>query len=278
MIGRLRRLFSTRVPLSLPTFVVAGATRSGTDSLHSILLRHPEIFVPSRKELHYFDTEWFEFSLPDYLQNFKGYGGQPVFGELTPTYWEADSIYSAQTGRLESGFCDGAINRVARHLPGVKVIISLREPFSRLRSIFVKNFLQGKSYASSLEAEILREREGLPSLRLLERSNYPKFIRGIFDRFDRSNVFFMVLEEWSIDPSVLESMLKFLGCTSTQASKIPTLNRAIDYGTKSPSTVNPGLDLSANERDSIGAQLSEIHAATETVLERKLPWWSPGIY
>ena len=38
-----------------PDFVVMGAARSGTTWLYHRLKRHPGIFVPPIKEIHYFD-------------------------------------------------------------------------------------------------------------------------------------------------------------------------------------------------------------------------------
>ena len=38
----------------LPNFVVVGAPKCGTTSLYHYLRQHPEVFLPSQKELHYF--------------------------------------------------------------------------------------------------------------------------------------------------------------------------------------------------------------------------------
>ena len=49
----------------LPDFVVIGAQKAGTTSLHRMLRQHPQIHMPRTKELHYFDfnyergAEWY---------------------------------------------------------------------------------------------------------------------------------------------------------------------------------------------------------------------------
>ena len=37
-----------------PNFVVIGAPKSGTTSLFHYLKQHPDVYLPVRKELHYF--------------------------------------------------------------------------------------------------------------------------------------------------------------------------------------------------------------------------------
>ena len=39
-------------PAKLPDFIIVGAMKSGTTSLHSILNTHPSVFIP-KKELHF---------------------------------------------------------------------------------------------------------------------------------------------------------------------------------------------------------------------------------
>jgi hypothetical protein len=38
-----------------PDFLVIGAQRAGTTWLHQVLRRHPSLWLPPVKELHYFD-------------------------------------------------------------------------------------------------------------------------------------------------------------------------------------------------------------------------------
>ncbi len=40
--------------MPLPTFICIGAQKSGTTTLHSILERHPDIYLPGTKETKYF--------------------------------------------------------------------------------------------------------------------------------------------------------------------------------------------------------------------------------
>ena len=40
----------------LPDFIIGGAMKSGTSTLHTILSHHPDIFIPS-DEIHFFDID-----------------------------------------------------------------------------------------------------------------------------------------------------------------------------------------------------------------------------
>jgi hypothetical protein len=53
-----------------PAFLIIGAQKAGTSSLFRYLSQHPDIRLPKRKELHFFDvkyengTDWYEEQFP----------------------------------------------------------------------------------------------------------------------------------------------------------------------------------------------------------------------
>ncbi|MDP3972766.1 MAG: sulfotransferase, partial [Candidatus Nanopelagicales bacterium] len=57
--------------MALPTFLIVGAMKSGTTSLHRYLGQHPDVFVSKKKELHFFakhrdrDLGWYEEQFAD---------------------------------------------------------------------------------------------------------------------------------------------------------------------------------------------------------------------
>ena len=61
--------------LPLPDFLGIGAQKAGTTWLWENLRRHPEIFVPDKKELHYFDNK-FDQSLRYYTRRFEAARGR----------------------------------------------------------------------------------------------------------------------------------------------------------------------------------------------------------
>ena len=63
-----------------PTFVIPGASKSGTSSLHHYLSAHPDIYMPPEKELHFFSRDAnYEQGLNAYEAHFTAcWPSQPV--------------------------------------------------------------------------------------------------------------------------------------------------------------------------------------------------------
>lgn len=54
----------------LPNFICIGAYRAGTTWFHSVLSKHPEVFVPSEKELMFF-SKYYDRGIDWYQQFFE---------------------------------------------------------------------------------------------------------------------------------------------------------------------------------------------------------------
>jgi len=112
--------------IRLPNFLVIGVEKGGTTWLHAQLKKHPEIFLPQSKEIHFFNKynsnlikhDYFQLGINWYADFFKQYKGQKVIGEVTPMY-----------------ICDPeAPLRIQQTLPNVKLIAILRDPVRRAYS------------------------------------------------------------------------------------------------------------------------------------------------
>ncbi|GAB3452351.1 hypothetical protein GCM10027570_30500 [Streptomonospora sediminis] len=147
---------ATRGARVLPTFVVAGAQRCGTTSLFRALVQHPQIAGPPlRKGVHFFDTgydqgiDWYRGHFPLRALLPPGGGHGPVaVGESSPYYL----------------FHPLAAERLARDLPGVKVVVMLRDPVERAYSAHSHELARGFETepferALELEPERLRGEE-----------------------------------------------------------------------------------------------------------------------
>ena len=121
----------------LPQFVIAGAPKAGTTALHAALATHPGLYLSPVKEPKYYLTdgrppprsgqrgpgdahsarEWI-WRREDYLALFDGAPAGTVRGESTPFY-----LYDR-----------AAQARLAADVPGVKVIVVVRDPVDRAYS------------------------------------------------------------------------------------------------------------------------------------------------
>ncbi|MFW5416269.1 sulfotransferase [Nocardiopsis sp. CNT-189] len=138
---------ATRGRRALPGALLAGAQRCGTTTLFRALLQHPGVLGPTlRKGVHYFDTgygrglDWYRGRFPTRRAvRAAGGGAGAVVCESSPYY-------------LFHPLC---AERIAADLPGVKVVVILRDPVERAYSAHAH--------------ETARGYESLPFERALER-------------------------------------------------------------------------------------------------------------
>jgi hypothetical protein len=143
--GRLSRLLYRVHPgaaarLPLPQFLGIGAQKAGTTWLAENLRRHPEVFVPERKELHWLDHKW-ERPLADWAAHFAD-AGERRRGEITPAY----------------GILPAARIRFLRDVaPGVRLLLLLRNPVERAWSHALMDLAErrGRAPESVPEGEYL---------------------------------------------------------------------------------------------------------------------------
>ena len=118
----------TRRARLLPGFLIVGAERCGTTSLFHVLRQHPAVFSAARprKEVHYFDLAygrglgWYQchFPLAARARLVARGSGSPLAFESSPYYM----------------FHPLAPERIARDLPGVRLLVLLRDPVERAYS------------------------------------------------------------------------------------------------------------------------------------------------
>ena len=99
-------------------FIVGGVQKSGTTSLFGYLSQHPQLSVPTVKEMHFFDDESQDWSKPDYpkLRSFfPEDNGLRIGFDVTPIYL----------------FWPPSLERIKRYNPGIKLVFIFRDPIER---------------------------------------------------------------------------------------------------------------------------------------------------
>ncbi|GAA1015279.1 sulfotransferase [Acrocarpospora pleiomorpha] len=139
----------------LPSFLIVGAQRCGTTSLYRALAQHPLMLKPVlRKGVHFFDMSYHR-GLPWYRAHFPlrataarleyRYGYRPLAFESSPYYL----------------FHPLAVSRIAWDLPGVKLIVLVRDPVERAYSAFTHELARGFETETSFERALALEEERL---------------------------------------------------------------------------------------------------------------------
>tara|TARA_Y100001968_G_scaffold329792_1_gene379978 strand:- start:538 stop:1422 length:885 start_codon:yes stop_codon:yes gene_type:complete len=74
--------------MNLPNFMCLGVAKSGTTTLYDILRQHPDVYIPSFKEPHFFDiVENFENGLKWYEDNYYKKADNKIIADFTPSYF-----------------------------------------------------------------------------------------------------------------------------------------------------------------------------------------------
>lgn len=127
--------------MGLPDFVIIGAHKCGTTSLHYYLQFHPEIVTSDLKETNFFSIdEYWNKGIEWYQSHFRG-GGR-VCGEASPSYTMYPK-YPLAPERLHS---------IA---PEAKLIYLVRDPLERLLSHYldvVKGGQETRSFGEVVES------------------------------------------------------------------------------------------------------------------------------
>lgn len=127
-------------------FIIVGAQKGGTTSLHRYLSSHHKIYMPENKELDYFSNDkYYDEGLKYYhslFDNNKTKGS--LLGEASPQYM----------------FYDKVPLRIYQDHPNVKIIMCLRNPIERAFSHYKMTSRRGKDNRSFQQAvkELIKPR------------------------------------------------------------------------------------------------------------------------
>ena len=194
-------------------FIVPGAQKSGTTALHYFLKRHPQIALPDRQEMHFFDDEEIFSREPvDYEllhRHFRVRAGlalinSPVLaGEVTPSYlhWQP------------------AMRRIREYNPQVKLVILLRNPIDRAFAHWNMQRFKDREPLDFLDALKEEPRRIAQPLSMesrrfayVERGFYSKQLEQVFELFPREQVKLVKFEDFRDQKhETLGGIFDFLG-------------------------------------------------------------------
>jgi hypothetical protein len=200
--------------------IIGGTTKAATTSVFNYLAAHPHICGSNTKETRFFlDVSYplkSKYRIEDGLEKYEEFFGHckdptKLRLEATPDY-----LYSPGTPR-----------KINQSLEGTKIIVSLREPISRLVSWYRFAVQRGLIPTQmSIDEYIERQfrtnnsKETKQYMRVLEQGRYSRFISRYIEEFTREKVLVIYFEDISNDPlSVVESICKFAQLDPTYYQK-----------------------------------------------------------
>jgi len=199
----LERNFKYKSP---PTFLGIGSMRCGSTWLYRVLKCHPDVRMSEIKEVDFFflqrmlchDLNWYEgLFQPDGENELK-----PVRGEISPRY-----------ARLKGW----QVREIARFLPHLRIIVTLRHPIERIWSQTLYDFghLVGRDVREVGRIEFLRQLER-PRSRL--PSDYARIIKIWSDAFGQEALHIGFFDQLRDQPQTyVDGILKHIGASTPWA-------------------------------------------------------------
>jgi hypothetical protein len=230
-----------------PDFMIVGAHKSGTSSLHYYLHQHPDLCGSTPKELHFFNRHThLGVSLAEYESNFKSLRAKMHF-ESTPAY-----LYQP-----------GALELIRKTYPGIRLIVILRDPVKRAYSAW-NQYRQSFGHSGveqyrrdtvtrpghQMYAKLYEGRTAFPSLRecidielamirngegfepsVLRRGLYHAQLQNCWKLFGKDRVLILGFADLIKDtPGTLDKVIAFIGARSVDWSFLsPEPRNARDY-------------------------------------------------
>lgn len=182
----------------LPDFLLIGATKGGTTSLHRWLGGHPGVWMPPDKELRYFTTQHEWGRGPDwYAAQFADAPEGAVVGEASNAYTR-HPVY------------DGVPARIAAMLPEARLVYVVRDPMARIESHYRHRLVTGIEWRAPARA--LRA-----DPRYVAASLYGHQVARYLEHFPVRQLLVLRSEEMFADPdAALARLGAFLGIDAAE--------------------------------------------------------------
>lgn len=181
----------------LPNFIIIGAGKCGTTSLHNYLNQHQNIYLCPQKETYFFVPEpirskfkpWGAIAnFDNYTNLFKDASQDSVIGEISTTYYRHPE----------------AAKQIRQTLPKVKIIAILRDPANRAFSDYQMHFRKGNE-TRDFSAIISSEN------RFIKPGFYYSELIPYFEVFPREQIKILLFTDLVKTPtSFIEDVFKFI--------------------------------------------------------------------
>jgi hypothetical protein len=211
-------------------FIIIGAPKAGTTSLHEYLKTHPEIHLPSWKETNFFLDPRYERGVDWYLNWVLGEAdSEPVRGEASVRYMAGTpwlvSDEEAARENIPTEYADAPErvipSRIREALPNVKLVALLRDPVKRCISEYGMAVLREIEHRSPEEAlGTLLQPEELEKARsyftdttcYVVQSEYGRVLKPFFELFPREQLLVLFTSDLAERPQeVVQRVCGFLG-------------------------------------------------------------------
>jgi hypothetical protein len=215
------------LPHRLPDFFLVGHHKSGTTALYEMLRRHPQVFMPEKKEPRFFagdlralidkpDRGGRVETLDEYLALFEPARAEQRVGEASPSYLRSQE----------------AAGEIAVLQPDARIIAILREPASFVRSLHFQ-LMQGhveseKDLRKAFAAEEV-VRQGKAVRRYSDHIRYVEQLRRYETVFGRERMLVLIYDDFRRDnEQTVRQVLRFIEVDDTVPIEPVEANPTVD--------------------------------------------------
>jgi hypothetical protein len=195
-----------------PEFFIVGAPKSGTTFMNDRLRDHPRIFMPWRKEPHFFGRDLRlrreRLTEKEYLALFRDAEPDQLVGEASVWYLASKT----------------AAEEIKAFSPAARIIIMLRNPVDMIRSLHQQMIFSAnediRDLRQAVEAEpdrrlgrrIPRSARSETATFYIEAATYSPQVERYFDVHGRDRVHLVLYDDLAAEPQgVYDRTLEFLG-------------------------------------------------------------------
>ena len=194
----------------LPNFMIIGAQKAGTTTLHNILSQHPEVYMPKEKELNFYIKEkLFNKGIESYKAMFNP-TNEIAIGEASPGY-----------------MCHPLVpKRIFESNKDVKLICVLRNPVDRAYSQYWDNkrhLTETESFKNTFSKYSHYQQYESGKIGYFTRGFYADYLERYYKYFPKENILLLKSEDLRNDfEESLIKCYKFLGLSDLKfkATKI----------------------------------------------------------
>ena len=197
----------------LPNFLIVGAAKSGTSSLHNYLNQHPEVFMPSYnkegmkvKEPRFLIKDLVQHRLHNGVWSWEEY--KSLFNEVK------NEISIGESTVLYLYYYEHAIDNIKKYLgENVKIIIMLRNPTDRAYSAFQhvsRGFKEQNSFEEALKIEegrMDKEPSLTPMVMYKEMGLYHDMVRAYKENFKNVHIIFYEVQAYRLFDCVVTCLM-----------------------------------------------------------------------
>ena len=180
-----------------PDFIGIGAPKAGTTWIFENLRKHPDIFVTPVKETNFFHYIDMYDRIDEYKKHFSGSDRYVVKGEISVRYLASPR----------------AAERIYKHIPDVKLFVSLRNPIDQAYSHYWHLKRQNFHQPDLSKVDISFE-ESINDFKelVLGSSYYYESLNQWYNYFKPEQISVIIFEDILTDPAaVIKNLYQYLG-------------------------------------------------------------------